>query len=271
MAQISGDILGQIYARDFKMIDQSDLIVSLVPELPDGRPALSSGVERELQHAFEAGKEVYVVWRCGATPSPFVTKDRDAGFPRCGGGDRTLSAEELHCRRGCSDACGAISPVVSGTDMPVVTVYCSSSRDVDQVYFEAARELGRGMAQRGWPLVYGGNDLGLMGALANATRDAGGKVIGVTPQFLVDEGIADLRCDELIVTATMRERKAIMENRADAFVTLPGGLGTLEEIFEIIVGRVLGVHSKPIVLLNINGFYDPLLAMIDHGDRAAVH
>ena len=146
-----------------------------------------------------------------------------------------------------------------------ITVYCSSSSDVATVYFDAAAELGRAIARQGWRLVYGGNDCGCMGALAHAARAAGGKVIGITPQLLVDHGIADENCDELIVTATMRERKALLESRGDAFITLPGGLGTLEEIFEILVGKTLGFHAKPIVLLNIAGFYDPLLAMIELG------
>jgi uncharacterized protein (TIGR00730 family) len=146
-----------------------------------------------------------------------------------------------------------------------VTVYCSSSRDVAPAYFDAAAELGRAIACEGWHLVYGGNDCGCMGALAHAARAAGGKVVGITPQLLVDNGIADEKRDELIVTPTMRERKALLESRGDAFVTLPGGLGTLEEIFEVLVAKSLGYHAKPIVLLNIAGFYDPLLAMLDHG------
>jgi uncharacterized protein (TIGR00730 family) len=146
-----------------------------------------------------------------------------------------------------------------------VTVYCSSSASVPKVYFDAATELGRAIAAVPWTLVYGGNSCGLMAAVSDSTRAAGGRVIGVTPQSLVDKGISDNLCDELVVTATMRDRKAILEDRADAFIALPGGLGTLEEVFEIIVGRQLGYHAKPIVLLNIAGFYDPLLAMIDHG------
>jgi uncharacterized protein (TIGR00730 family) len=145
-----------------------------------------------------------------------------------------------------------------------VTVYCASSRHVDRVYFDAATQLGHAIAFNNWKLVYGGNNLGLMGALADAARDAGGEVIGVTPRLLVDEGAADEKCDELIVTETMRQRKEILETRGDAFIALPGGLGTLEEIFEIIVGRLLGFHAKPIVLLNVAGFYEPLLAMLDH-------
>lgn len=146
-----------------------------------------------------------------------------------------------------------------------VTVYCSSSRHVPRAYFDAAQAMGTAIAREGWTLVYGGNRIGCMEALADAARAAGGKVVGVTPQLLVDKGLADAHAHELIVTATMRERKAIMETRGDAFVTLPGGLGTLEEIFEIIVARQLGYHAKPIVLLNANGYFDPLLAMIDHG------
>lgn len=146
-----------------------------------------------------------------------------------------------------------------------VTVYCASSRHVDRIYFDTAEALGKQLAENGWKLVYGGNDLGPMGALAHGARRAGGKVIGVTPRLLVDRGVADQQCDELIITDTMRERKATMEERADAFIALPGGLGTLEEIFEIIVGKVLGFHVKPIVVLNAAGFYDPLLAMLDHG------
>ena len=146
-----------------------------------------------------------------------------------------------------------------------ITVYCSSSRHVDRLYFEAARETGAAIARAGWKVVYGGNNVGCMGALADAARQAGGKVVGITPQLLVDQGIADDRCDELVVTAGMRERKALLEERGDAFLALPGGLGTFEEVFEILVGRVLGYNEKPIVLLNIARYYDPLLAMVEHG------
>ena len=146
-----------------------------------------------------------------------------------------------------------------------VTVYCSSSNKLAQPFADAAAELGRALAMNGWKLVYGGNDVGNMGTLANACRDAGGKVIGVTPKLFCEKGVVDQRCDELLVTDGMRDRKAIMEERGDAFVALPGGLGTFEEIFEIICGKQLGYHAKAIVLLNIDGYYDPLLAMIDHG------
>ena len=152
-------------------------------------------------------------------------------------------------------------------EIEAVTVYSSSSKAVAAVYFDAAEQLGRGIARRGWKLVYGGNSVGLMGKLADAARAGGGRVIGITPKLLVDKGIADEKCDELVVTESMRERKRALEERGDAFITLPGGIGTFEEIFEILVGRSLGYHDKPIVLLNVNGYYDPLLAMMDHAVR----
>jgi uncharacterized protein (TIGR00730 family) len=146
-----------------------------------------------------------------------------------------------------------------------VTVYCSSSASVAPHFFEAGRALGAAVARSGWTLVYGGNRIGLMAAVADAARAAGGKVVGITPQLMVDHGIGDDHCDELVVTAGMRERKALLEQRGDAFVALPGGLGTFEELFEVLVARLLGYHDKPIVLLNTAGYYDALLASIEHG------
>lgn len=146
-----------------------------------------------------------------------------------------------------------------------VTVYCSSSSQIAQVYNTAADDLGRRIAQCGWGLVYGGNRVGLMGILSDACRAAGGKVIGITPQWFIDKGIGDTLADELIVSSGMRDRKEMMENRGDALLALPGGLGTLEEIFEVIVARQLARHDKPIVILNIAHYYDPLLEMIRHG------
>jgi uncharacterized protein (TIGR00730 family) len=146
-----------------------------------------------------------------------------------------------------------------------VTVYCSSSSKIPAVYLHAGRDLGRALANQHWTLVYGGNNVGLMGILADAAREAKGKVIGITPRVFIDEGLADNKCDEFIVADNMRHRKALMELRGDAFIALPGGLGTLEELFEIIVGRQLGYHNKPIVVLNINGFFNPLLQLIDNG------
>jgi uncharacterized protein (TIGR00730 family) len=146
-----------------------------------------------------------------------------------------------------------------------VTVYCSSSSSVAEAYFEAGARLGEALAKSGWALVYGGNSVGLMKTVANAVRLHGGRVVGITPQLMVDKGIHDALADELVVTNDMRDRKALMEERGDAFLTLPGGLGTLEEIFEIIVAKQLGYHDKAIVLLNINGYFTPLLQMIEHG------
>ena len=144
-----------------------------------------------------------------------------------------------------------------------VTVYCSSSSAVAKVYVDAAVDLGRAIALNHWKLVYGGNSVGLMEKLADAVRAGGGKVIGVTPQLFIDQGFHDKLCDEFIVTDCMRTRKAQMEALGDAYIAMPGGLGTFEELFEIIVGRKLGYHQKSIVLLNINRFYQPLLAMLD--------
>jgi uncharacterized protein (TIGR00730 family) len=128
---------------------------------------------------------------------------------------------------------------------------------------QAASELGAAIAREGWRLVYGGNNLGSMGALADACRRAGGKVIGVTPQFFVDKGYGDRDCHELIITPDMRTRKAKMEDLADAFVTLPGGFGTLEELSEMLVGRLLKSHAKPVIILNVENFYAPLLDLFD--------
>src|SRR4029079_9571173 len=144
-----------------------------------------------------------------------------------------------------------------------ITVYCSSSKSLASVYYDAGRELGRAIAENGWKLVYGGNNIGLMGVLADAVRDGGGKVVGITPKLFFDQGLDDKACDELVVTDGMRDRKAILEERGEAFIAMPGGLGTFEEIFEIIVGKQLGFHNKPIVLLNINGYWSPLLELID--------
>ena len=146
-----------------------------------------------------------------------------------------------------------------------VTVYCSSSKSLDPIYYAAGIALGSAIARQGWDLVYGGSHVGLMAKLADAARAAGGRVIGVTPQLFVDKGFEDNDCDELIVTENLRDRKAMLEKRGDAFVALPGGLGTFEEIFDIIVHRQLGYHQKPIVLLNIAGYYDPLIQLIQDG------
>ncbi len=146
-----------------------------------------------------------------------------------------------------------------------VTVYCSSHSDLDAAYVTAGRDLAAGIARAGWTLVYGGNHVGLMAAVADAARAAGGRVVGITPQLLHDRGLSDTAADELVVTASMRDRKAMLEARADALVALPGGLGTYEELFEVIVGKQLGYHAKPIVLVDVNGYFRPLVAMLEHG------
>lgn len=156
-----------------------------------------------------------------------------------------------------------------------VTVFCSSSDRIAPVFLEAAAELGAAIAREQWQLIYGGNCIGSMGALANAARAAGGRVIGITPQLLVDKGYADRDCHELIITPDMRSRKARLETLGDAFVALPGGFGTLEELSEMLVGRLLKYHDKPVVILNITGFYAPLLElfekMIDGGFAKPKH
>ncbi len=142
-------------------------------------------------------------------------------------------------------------------------VYCSSSNAVDPKYFTVATELGAMLAARGDTLVYGGSSIGLMGAIARAVHQGSGRVVGVIPQALVDMEVAYNTADELLVTETMRERKAAMEARADAFLALPGGLGTLEEVFEILVLKQLRLLNKPVVLLNVDGFYDPLVQLFE--------
>lgn len=145
-----------------------------------------------------------------------------------------------------------------------VCVYCASSDHVPALYLEAAYTFGEGMARRGWTLVYGGGSIGLMGAVARAVHGAGGRVIGVIPQTLLEREIGYREADELIVTGTLRERKQIMDDRADAFVALPGGFGTLEELLEIMTLRMLGYHNKPIVIVNIAGYFDPLLTQFEY-------
>ncbi len=144
-----------------------------------------------------------------------------------------------------------------------ICVYCSSSDAVEPHYFDAARSLGEQVAARGHSLVYGGADVGLMGALARSARQGGARVIGVIPEAIHEKGIAAKEIDELIVTPDLRSRKQAMEERADAFIALPGGFGTLEELLEVVTLRQLQLHAKPIVLLNVDGFYDPLLALFE--------
>lgn len=141
----------------------------------------------------------------------------------------------------------------------LLCVYCSSSDRLDPKYYAAAEQLGREMAARGWGLVYGGGKTGLMGALARSVKTGGGRVVGVIPEFMKARELAYDEADELVTVVTMRERKLLMETRADAFVALPGGFGTLEEMMEILTLRQLTLVKKPCVLFNQDGFYDDLL------------
>ena len=145
----------------------------------------------------------------------------------------------------------------------LLCVYCASSDRLDPKYPAVAEELGREMVRRGWGLVYGGGRTGLMGAVARAVKESGGRVVGVIPEFMKVRELAYDEADELVTVITMRERKLLMETRADAFVALPGGWGTLEEIAEILTLRQLDVVRKPCVFLNQDGFYDPLFRLFD--------
>ena len=146
-----------------------------------------------------------------------------------------------------------------------VTVFCGSSDLVDERFFAVARELGGKLARRRWRLVYGGGSVGLMGALARAVMEDGGQVTGVIPKALLDMGVGEQNVSELIVTEGMRDRKAIMDARGDAFVALPGGLGTMEEILEVMTLKQLGYHRKPVAVLDLDGFFDPLWAQFQRG------
>lgn len=145
----------------------------------------------------------------------------------------------------------------------LLCVYCASSDRLDPKYAKAAEELGRELVAQGWGLVYGGGKTGLMGAVARGTKAAGGRVVGVIPEFMKARELAFDEADELVTVITMRERKLLMETRADAFVTLPGGFGTLEEIMEILTLRQLDVVKKPCVFFNQDGFYDDLIRLFE--------
>jgi uncharacterized protein (TIGR00730 family) len=143
-----------------------------------------------------------------------------------------------------------------------VCVYCASG-PVHSELLALAAKVGEAIADRGWTLVSGGGNVSAMGALAAGARAHGGRTVGVIPKALVHKEVADVDADELVVTDTMRERKRIMEDRSDAFVALPGGLGTLEELFETWTAGYLGMHDKPVVLLDPDGHYDGLWAWLE--------
>jgi uncharacterized protein (TIGR00730 family) len=145
-----------------------------------------------------------------------------------------------------------------------LAIYCGSATPADTVYIEAARGVGTELARRGIGVVYGGGRLGLMGAVADAALDAGGEVIGIIPQALVDAEVAHRGCTELRIVSGMHERKALFTELSDGFITLPGGVGTMDELWEAVSWSQLGYHEKPVGLLNVGGFYDALIAFNDH-------
>lgn len=148
-----------------------------------------------------------------------------------------------------------------------VCVFCGSSDGINPEFKRQAEQLGSALAAKGWGLVYGGADIGLMGALADAALDGNAQVVGVIPQALVDHEIAHDHLTELHVVSSMHERKARMAAIADAFIALPGGYGTLDEFLEILTWAQLGIHQKPCILINTAGYYDELLSFLDHAVR----
>jgi uncharacterized protein (TIGR00730 family) len=145
-----------------------------------------------------------------------------------------------------------------------VCVYCGSGSGTNPQFVEAAKAFGKMLAHNGIGLVYGGGSVGLMGAVATSVLDHGGKVTGIIPEFLTAKENALKRVQEMIVTSNMHERKQLMFDRSDAFVAFPGGIGTLEELVEQLTWAQLGRHDKPILMANIDGFWEPLLSLIDH-------
>ena len=143
-----------------------------------------------------------------------------------------------------------------------ICVFCASSANIDSHYLEAARDLGGLLAREGWRCVNGGGAVGLMGALTDGVLDAGGKVTGVIPKFMVDNGWCYDRLDDVVITADMHQRKQMMSEMASAVIAMPGGVGTLEELLETLTWRQLGLVKVPIIILNTMGYYDPLLAML---------
>jgi uncharacterized protein (TIGR00730 family) len=152
--------------------------------------------------------------------------------------------------------------------MKRLAVYCGSNMGSDPAFAETARELGHEMARRGIDLVYGGGRLGLMGVVADAVLGAGGRAYGVIPQALIDLEVAHIGLTELHVVGNMHERKARMTELTDAFVALPGGIGTFDELFEAWTWNALGYHAKPFALLNVGGFWDGMLSFLDTATRS---
>ncbi|MCD8025516.1 MAG: TIGR00730 family Rossman fold protein [Clostridiales bacterium] len=145
-----------------------------------------------------------------------------------------------------------------------ICVFGSSSEQIDRIYLDSAVHLGKSLAKKGHGVIYGAGKYGIMGAVARGAASENGKLVGVTPRFFDElEVISDI-CTELIYTETMRERKAIMEDRADAFIICAGGMGTFEEFFEVLTLKQLNRHSKAIIVYNLNGYYDPMIAMMEN-------
>lgn len=155
------------------------------------------------------------------------------------------------------------------SEIKTVCVYCGSGPGTNPLFMEAAQAFGKELAEAGIRLVYGGGAVGLMGAVANAVLDHGGAVTGIIPAFLRTKEIALARVQDLIVTDDMHERKRLMFEHSDAFVALPGGIGTLEELVEQMTWQQLGRHRKPILIANIDGFWDPLLGLLTHMTETA--
>jgi uncharacterized protein (TIGR00730 family) len=143
--------------------------------------------------------------------------------------------------------------------MTHIAVFCGASTGHDPIHMEAARTVGRTLARRGIGVVYGGGHVGLMGAVADAAMEAGGTVVGVIPTFMTHKELAHDRITELVMVRDMHERKMVMHQRSQAVIALPGGFGTMDELFELLTWRQLGLHAKPMGLLNVNGFYEGLL------------
>lgn len=158
---------------------------------------------------------------------------------------------------------GVRSAAYAGT-VPAVCVFCSSSLTIDQRYPDLAAEVGGAIAGRGWDLVSGAGSISMMGALARGARAAGGRTIGVIPEALLALEVADRESDEFLITRDMRQRKGLMDERSDAFLALPGGIGTLEELVEVWTARSLNMHHKPVVVLDPWGDFDHLHRLLDH-------
>lgn len=151
---------------------------------------------------------------------------------------------------------------------PKVCIYCGSSEGIDPIFKAEAYRLGQHLGQEGIDLVYGGASIGLMNAVAQGFLDHGASVTGIIPEFLAQREVANTKLSELIITQNMHERKALMAEQADAFIALPGGYGTFEELFEVITWKQLRLIDKPIYVLNLKGYYNPILQLVDQADQA---